>query len=109
MFLHGGLFPAPFILSAERFGISLFYRELDFTKNQLVDLLQKLGDDKNRERISPYLFIDKATSRYAMPIKDNIDYTRSIPGPERRQKRDPGPQTFRPYQGYDGRLLQGLR
>ena len=79
MFLHGGLFPPPFILSAERFGISLFYRELDFTKNQLVDVLQKLGDDKNRERISPYLFIDKATSRYAMPIKDNIDYTRSIP------------------------------
>ena len=78
-FLHGGLFPAPFILSAERFGISLFYRELDFTKNQLVDLLQKLSNDKNRERISPYLFIDKATSRYAMPIKDNIDYTRSIP------------------------------
>ncbi len=79
LFLCGDLFPDPFILSAERFGISLFYRELDFTKNQLVDLLQKLGDDKNRERISPYLFIDKATSRYAMPIKDNIDYTRSIP------------------------------
>ncbi len=79
MFLCGDLFPEPFILSAERFGISLFYRELDFKKNQLVDLLQKLGDDKNRERISPYLFIDKATSRYAMPIKDNIDYTRSIP------------------------------
>ena len=79
LFLCGNLIPDPFILSTERFGISLFYRELDFTKNQLVDLLQKLGDDKNRERISPYLFIDKATSRYAMPIKDNIDYTRSIP------------------------------
>ena len=79
MFLCKDLFPDPFILSAERFGISLFYRELDFTKNQLVDVLQKLGDDKNRERISPYLFIDKATSRYAIPIKDNIDYTRSIP------------------------------
>jgi hypothetical protein len=69
----------PFVLSAERFGISLFYRELDFTKNQLVDILQGMGDDKDRERISPYLFIDRATSRYAMPIKDNIDYTRSIP------------------------------
>ena len=78
-FLLRDLFPTPFILSAERFGISLFYRELDFTKNQLVDMLQKLGDDKNRERNSPYLLIDKATSRYAMPIKDNIDYTRSIP------------------------------
>ena len=78
-FLLDSLFPDPFILSAERFGISLFYRELDFTKNQLVDLLQKMGDDKNRERISPYFIIDRATSRYALPIKDNIDYTRSIP------------------------------
>lgn len=77
-FLLDGLFPDPFILSAERFGISLFYRELDFTKNQLVDLLQKMRDDKNRDRVSPYDVIDRATSRYALPIKDNIDYTRSI-------------------------------
>ena len=77
-FLLQDLFPAPFILSAERFGISLFYRELDFTKNQLVDMLQKMGDDKNRERLSPFLVIDRATSRYALPIKDNIDYTRTI-------------------------------
>ena len=77
-FLLDGYFPEPFILSAERFGISLFYRELDFTKNQLVDLLQKLGEDKGRERVSPFFLIDKATSRYALPTKDNIDYTRSI-------------------------------
>ena len=67
-----------FILSAERFGISLFYKELDFTKNQLVDYLQKMGENKNRNRFSPYLFIGKNTSRYALPIKDNIDYTRDI-------------------------------
>ena len=78
-FLLDSVFPDPFILSAERFGISLFYRELDFTKNQLVDLLQQMGDDKNRDRISPYRLIDRATSRYALPVKDNIDYTRSIP------------------------------
>ena len=85
LFLLRGHLPEPFILSAERFGISLFYRELDFTKNQLVDLLQKLGDDKSRERISPFLLIDKATSRYALPIKDNIDYTRSIPDLRRKK------------------------
>ena len=77
-FLLAGELPEPFILSAERFGISLFYRELDFTKNQLVDLLQKWGDDKSRDRVSPFFLMDKATSRYALPIKDNIDYTRSI-------------------------------
>ena len=68
----------PFVLSAERFGISLFYKELDFTKNRLVDLLQQMGDEKDRERFSPFFLIDQATSRYALPIKDNIDYTRSI-------------------------------
>ena len=76
-FLFNDVFPDPFILSAERFGISLFYRELDFTKNQLVDILQKLGDKK--KEISPFVIIDKAASRYALPVKDNIDYTRSVP------------------------------
>ena len=79
------LFPAPFILSAERFGISLFYRELDFTKNQLVDLLQKIGDTKSRDRVSPFLLINRTTSRYALPIKDNIDYTRGIPNLKRER------------------------
>ena len=79
LFLLDSLLPDPFILSAERFGISLFYRELDFTKNQLVDLLQKMSDKKNRDMFSPYRFIDQTTSRYALPVKDNIDYTRSIP------------------------------
>ena len=77
-FLFPELSLDPFILSAERFGISLFYKELDFTKNQLVDYLQKMGDNKDRDQFSPYLFIGKNTSRYALPIKDNIDYTRDI-------------------------------
>lgn len=69
----------PFVLSAERFGISLFYRELDFKKTQLVDLLQKYGDSKGKDRDFPFFLIDETASRYARPIKDNIDYTRSIP------------------------------
>ena len=70
--------PQPFILSAERFGISLFYKELDFTKNRLVDLLQMTGDSNSRDTISPFLLTGKFTGRYALPIKDNIDYTRDI-------------------------------
>ncbi len=77
-FLFPELPPETFILSAERFGISLFYRELDFTRNQLVDLLQKMGDEA-WGRSSDFMFIDGTTSRYALPIKHNIDYTRSIP------------------------------
>ena len=67
-----------FVLTTERFGISLFYKELDFTKNRLVELLQKLGDEKDRRSLSPFLLIDSATSRYTIPIRDNIEFTRSI-------------------------------
>ena len=78
-FLFPELDIEPFVLSSERFGISLFYRELDFTKNNLVDLLQKMRDQNNGDPSDPYLLIDRTTSRYALPVKDNIDYTRSIP------------------------------
>lgn len=70
--------PRPFILSAERFGITLFYKELDFTRSQLVDLLQQLGEERGHNGILPFLMIDKSTSRYALPIKDNIKYARSL-------------------------------
>ena len=78
--------PEPFILSAERFGISLFYKELDFTKNRLVEMLQQLGDEKSRRLDMPFLIVDRVASRYAMPVKDNIDYTRSIPELRNRVK-----------------------
>ena len=77
-FLFPELNIVPFLIPAERLGTTLFYRELDFTKHQLVDLLQRLGDDKDKDKLSPYVIIDRTTSRYAMPIKDNIDYTRAI-------------------------------
>lgn len=69
----------PFALCDERFGISLFYRELDFAKSQLVDLLQNLKDGQVNEETAPYLVIERGSSRYTKPIKDNIDYTRSLP------------------------------
>lgn len=85
LFLLDNLLPHPFILTAERFGISLFYRELDFTKNEVVNLLRKGIDDKKRNKVSPELLFERGLSRYALPIKDNIDYTRSIP--DRRSRK----------------------
>ena len=78
-------FPNPFIISAERFGISLFYKELDFAKSHLVDVLQKMGNAKEQDDGAPFLLIDKNTSKYAQPIKDNIDFTRSINDVQRRK------------------------
>ena len=86
-------FPDPFGLCAERFGISLFHRELDLAKSKVIDYLQKMGSEDESARKSPYVFIDKTTSRYALPIKDNIDFTRGIPeirgrlGPMARENR----------------------
>ena len=78
-FIMQDLFPTPFVLTAERFGICLFFRELDFTKNQIVNLLQEYASEGRQEQSRPLLIVDRATSRYAMPIKDNIDFTRDIP------------------------------
>lgn len=66
------------IISAERFGISLFYKELDFTKNQLVEMLQELRDKEFSSDDIMYLISERVSSRYALPIKDNIHFTRSI-------------------------------
>ncbi len=74
--------PESFILSAERFGISLFYKELDFTKNRLVEELQKLSD---KERFDPLRFLARQSARYAQPIKDNIDFTRDLSRIQRKK------------------------
>ena len=92
-------FPEPFILSTERFGISLFYKELDFTKNRLVEVLQEAGKDEERaSRFSPSVVIDRMTARYALPIKDNIDYTRNISELQKRQS-----------ELYDSKLFDDIR
>jgi len=48
-------------------------------KNSLVDFLQKMDEQTKRNDTDPFLINEKTTSRYALPVKDNIDYTRSIP------------------------------
>ena len=84
----------PFVLSAERFGISLFYKELDFTKAQIVDLLQRIVDNKTQDRYDPSILIGKAFSRYARPVKDNISYTRGISEIKREKSDIPGEALF---------------
>ncbi len=72
----GQQLPSPFILSTERPGVSLFYKELDFTKSKIVEFLQNL-DEKSFNKDAG-IYINKHTARYAKPIKDNIDYTRDL-------------------------------
>ena len=74
-------YPVPHILSAERFGISLFYKELDFTKNRLFEVVQNVSDDKklsDDELSRRLMLLGRKSARYAKPIRDNIDFTRYL-------------------------------
>ncbi|MBA4719368.1 MAG: AAA family ATPase, partial [Nitrosopumilus sp.] len=66
-----------FIISAERFGISLFYKDLDVAKNRVVEMLQKMEGEKGY-KFTPFDVLDKFSSRYATPIQNNIDYVRDL-------------------------------
>lgn len=71
--------PIPVALTAERFGISLFHRELDYAKNRLLQSLQQMDRRNGETGDAAFRLIERATSRYATPIQDNLDYTRSLP------------------------------
>lgn len=78
----GGYFTNPFIITSERTGISLFYKELDINKNVMVEHITK---NKGKD-IDPFKIFEETISRYAMPIKDNIDYTRELGSKVCKQK-----------------------
>jgi len=73
--VYGEIFPRPFIACAERTGAVIFQKELDFTRNRLVEMI---GDQK-AERLSPLRFFQSFTSRYPLPIRRNVDAARNIP------------------------------
>lgn len=67
-------FKNPFIITSERTGISLFHKELDIRKNVMVE---HLTNNKSKD-IDPFKLFEENISRYAMPIRHNIDYTRDL-------------------------------
>ena len=101
-----GNISTPFILSTERFGISLFYKELDFAKNRLVEMLQKMPN-KGRTYNAPVL-IRASSAHYAQPIKDNIDYTRELGETQKEIARMGEGKLFDGIKNIDGRLCFGV-
>ena len=68
----------PFVLSTQRFSVSLFYKELDTKRSDIVRLLQQEEENMKEGRIlSPESV--RQTSRYSLPIHDNIDFVRDLP------------------------------
>ncbi|HPA57321.1 MAG TPA: AAA family ATPase [bacterium] len=71
--IFGHLFPNPFIASAERTGAAIFRKELNFSKNRMLEEMSK--SDKN---INPLEILFKTFSDYALPVKTNVEFTRQL-------------------------------
>lgn len=68
--LFNSALPKPFIVTSERTGIALFYKELDISKNALFEHMAE------NEKLDPVKMFNIFRSRYAQPIHDNINIIR---------------------------------
>lgn len=67
------LFPNPFIASVERTGTAIFRKELNFSRNRLLEELAQSSQDLN-----PFDLLLKGYDDYALPVKKNVEFTRNI-------------------------------
>lgn len=80
------LFPNPFIASAERTGAAIFRKELNFSRNRLIEEIGQINIDgrkkiSNREEMFLYRnLVSKAKeyTDYAKPVKKNVEFTRQL-------------------------------
>ena len=72
--LLDAVIPRPFIASAERTGAAIFQRELDFTKNRIVELLGDKGT-----KLHPMQLLSKFSGEYPIAVRKNVDFIRSLP------------------------------
>lgn len=66
----GEAIPDPFVVTSERTGVSLFYKELDINRNAILSHIS------SGEKIDPFKVLQAMQSRYAQPIQHNIDLVR---------------------------------
>ncbi len=71
--MFGSIFPSPFIASAERTGSAIFRKELNFSRNRLLEEMSKMDKDTD-----PFTLLLKSYQDYALPVKDNVEFTRSL-------------------------------
>lgn len=71
--LFDKLLPNPFIASAERTGAAIFRKELNFTRNRLLDEMAQ--SDKS---VDPLELLFRVYQDYALPVKKNVDFTRDL-------------------------------
>jgi energy-coupling factor transporter ATP-binding protein EcfA2 len=71
--------PKPFVVTSERTGISLFYKELDVSKNAIIEHLTE------SDKLDPITLLNSMRSRYARPIQDNISTIRDYENLSKRK------------------------
>lgn len=72
--LMGSVIPKPFLASAERTGAAIFQKELDFTRNRIIEML---GDKSAKLR--PIQLLDKFSGEYPIAVRKNVDFIRELP------------------------------
>jgi AAA15 family ATPase/GTPase len=73
--IFGGIFPRPFIASAERTGAAIFRNELNFARNRLLEQMGSRGKDLDLVE-----YFSKARADYALPVRENVEFTRNLEG-----------------------------
>ncbi|WP_353572784.1 AAA family ATPase [Candidatus Albibeggiatoa sp. nov. BB20] len=79
--LFENMFLKAFIATSERTTISLFYKELDISRNAILEHLYK--NDKPND--DPIALLNSMRSRYARPIQDNIGVIRDYENLSKRK------------------------
>ena len=73
-------FPDPFVSSVERTGTAMFQRELNLTRNRLLEAIGKAD-----QKIDPQELISKAYPSYPLPIEENVGFIRQLENIAKRQ------------------------
>jgi len=72
--LFGDVFPATFIASIERTGAAIFQRELDFTRNRLLEHVSNRNTN-----IDPFAVLNTFYANgYALPVNRDVDFNRNL-------------------------------
>ncbi len=68
------LIPKPFLASAERTGAAIFQKELDFTRNRLLEML-----GNKSVKLHPAQLLGKFSGEYPIAVRRNVDFIRDLP------------------------------
>ncbi|MBX7490746.1 AAA family ATPase [Helicobacter turcicus] len=75
-YIFSRLYPIPFILSTERTGATMFQKELDVNKNEIVEQISRANGKNIEETV--FNVLNARYSRYPKPVKDNIYFVREL-------------------------------